>query len=152
MSTPVHQVMTAPVITVGPDTPVADAMRLLTEKRISGVPVIDAGRVVGMVSEADLLWRDGTLHVPVYLTLLDAMIPIGGTHLEDELRKAAGATAKDVMSHPPICIVPDADVTVAASRMLEHKINRLPVVDGNGHLVGIVARTDLLRAMQSQGA
>jgi CBS domain-containing protein len=143
--------MTAPVISVSPDTPVADVLKLLTDKRISGVPVVDGGRVVGMVSEADLLWREGRFHAPFYLTLLDAVIPIGGTHLEDELRKATGTTAKDVMSAPPICVVPDADVSVAASRMLDHSINRLPVVDGNGHLLGIVARADLLRTMQAPG-
>jgi CBS domain-containing protein len=152
MPTLVRDVMTTPVVTVAPETPVADVLKLLTERRISGVPVVEAGRVVGMISEADLLWREGRLHVPMYLTLLDAVIPIGGTHLEEELQKAVGANAKDVMTAPPICVVPDADVSVAASRMLDHGINRLPVVDGNGHLLGIVARTDLLRAMQSPQA
>jgi CBS domain-containing protein len=144
--------MTSQVITVAPETPVAEVLRLLTERRISGAPVVEAGRVIGMVSEGDLLWREGRLNAPVYLTLLDAVIPIGGTHFEEELRKATGATARDVMTAPPICIVPEADVSVAASRMLEHKINRLPVVDGNGHLLGIVARADLLRAMQAPGS
>lgn len=148
MPTSVREVMTSPVITVAPETPVADVLKLLTDHRISAVPVVDAGRVVGMVGESDLLWREGRLHAPFYLTLLDAIIPIGGTHLEAELRKAAGATAQDVMSSPPICIVPDADLTVAANRLLDHRLHSLSVVDGNGHLLGIVARADLLRAMQ----
>ncbi|MBC7543260.1 MAG: CBS domain-containing protein [Candidatus Sericytochromatia bacterium] len=148
MSAPlVRDVMTSPVITVTPDTTVSEIARLLTTRRISGVPVVDDGKVIGMVSEGDLLWKEGTLHAPIYVTLLDAIIPIGGPHFDEELRKAAGTTAKDVMTSPVIGIVPDADVTVAASRMLDHKINRLPVIDGHGHLLGIVARADLIRSL-----
>ena len=150
-ATPVRDVMTSPVITVSPETTVAEIAKLLTTRRISGVPVVSDGQVIGMVSEGDLLWKEGTLHAPVYVTLLDAIIPIGGTKFEEELRKAAGTTARDVMSSPVIAVLPDADVSVAATRMLDHKVNRLPVVDAAGLLVGIVARTDLVRSLVSQG-
>jgi CBS domain-containing protein len=145
--TPVREIMTSPVVTVSPDTQVADLARLLTERRISGVPVIADGIVIGMVSETDLLWKEGRLHAPIYVALLDAVIPIGGTRFDEELRKAAGATARDVMSSPVIGIVPDADVSVAATRMLDHKINRLPVIDHHGRLLGIVTRADLIRGL-----
>lgn len=147
LQTLVRDVMTSEVVTVGPEATVAEVARLLTEHRISGLPVVEDGRVIGIVSEADLLWRESRLHGPVYISLLDAVIPLGQSAFGEELRRAAAATARDVMSHPAIQIVPDAPVEVAATRMLDNEVNRLPVVDGRGHLVGIVARRDLIRSL-----
>jgi CBS domain-containing protein len=137
----VEQVMTRDVITVAPESPLKDVARLLVESRISGVPVCAAdGRILGVVSEADILRREDAASqvVPRVLAwLLDRFD--GGAH------KTGVRTAADVMTLPAITARPGQSAADVARLMVDNKINRLPVVT-NGKLVGIVSRADLVRA------
>jgi CBS-domain-containing membrane protein len=133
----VRDVMTRDVITVGLTATYKTVTELLAVWEISAVPVLDdAGRVVGMASEADLMpkveYEDGAEPAP----LLDRHRKARG--------KAAGATAADVMTSPAVTIGPDASVVEAARLMDRARVKRLPVVDADGELVGIVSRRDLL--------
>lgn len=139
----VERLMTRDVLVVAPDTPLKDVAALLTGKHISGVPVCDAtGAVLGVVSEADILRK--TEGVPP---------EIGGRmrwllrRVDGELAKVAARTAGEAMTSPALTIRPTQQVSDAARLMIEHRINRLPVVTG-GRLVGIVSRADLLRAFE----
>jgi CBS domain-containing protein len=128
----VHHAMTADVATVAPEAPLRDVARLLGLKQISGVPVVkDAGGVVGVVSEADLLRA--------------AEKPRRPRRLPFHRNGLRPGTAGAEMSSPPVTIAPDRAVAEAAALMLDRGVNRLPVVDG-GRLVGIVTRADLVRA------
>jgi len=134
----VHQLMTRDVATVTPQTSLKAVAVLLAARRISGVPVCDEGRVVGVVTEADILWKELGLG--------------GGKLIERFLDNAYGrtqrieaTTAGEAMTSPAITVRSDASVTTAAELMIDNKVNRLPVVDGT-KLVGIVARADLVRA------
>jgi CBS domain-containing protein len=140
--------MTRDVVTVTPETGVQDIARLLWSRGISGVPVVDAaGGLVGMVSELDLLVRNANLHIPQYLRVLDVMIPLGSRHhFEEELRRALGATAADVMTGDVVTVEPDTDLADAATLMLEKDVNRLPVV-ADGRIVGIISRADFVRLL-----
>jgi CBS domain-containing protein len=135
----VRDVMTQDVATVAPDTDLGDLAALLVEKRISGVPVVEGGRVVGVVSERDILFKERPsegLSRGVLAWLMDE----GDLTLKIDAR-----TVGEAMTSPPLTIAPSRGVADAAATMLDENVSRLPVVD-HGRLVGIVTRHDLVRA------
>ncbi|HZR91962.1 MAG TPA: CBS domain-containing protein [Gaiellaceae bacterium] len=137
----VEDVMTENVRTVTTDTPLKEVAEILAEQRISGLPVVEAGRVVGVVSEADILAKERG-EVPRRGGLL-------GLLLEDGLEARAkldAETAGEAMTSPAITIRRGRSLVEAAAKMIDAQVNRLPVVDDNDELVGIVTRADLVRA------
>ncbi len=137
----VRDVMTKKVVTVDRLTPFGEIVRLLTERRISGVPVLMMGRrVAGVVSEADLLAMEDE-------QVREARMASQATgRWPRALRKAHwGLTAGALMTAPAVTINPDATIPRAAQIMTSHHIRRLPVVGEDGHLLGLVTRRDLLR-------
>ncbi len=135
----VRDVMTTSVVTVDRITPYQEIDRLLTEHRISGLPVLKMGReVVGVVSEADLLAAEDETSRQARMST-----SMGRRHL---LRKPPrpGLTAGTLMTAPAVTIGPDATIPAAARLMNTHHVRRLPVVDKEGKLVGVVSRRDLL--------
>lgn len=138
----VNDVMSRTLLSVPPDMPLRDVARLLSEHRISGVPVMDDGVCLGIVSEADLLVKQ--LGRPVSRRLPIEWI-IGERHDPDEMRRRAATTARQAMTAPAVTIDADRPVREAAAMMVDHGINRLPVVAA-GRVVGIVTRSDLVRA------
>ncbi|MEV8561348.1 CBS domain-containing protein [Streptomyces sp. NPDC051917] len=134
----VSDVMTTPVVAVGRDAPFKEIVRVMDERHVSAVPVVSGeGRVVGVVSEADLLpkeeFRDRRP------TRSERM------RLRSDLAKADGVTAEEVMSAPAVTVRPDDTLARAARLMAAHHVKRLPVVDAEDGLRGIVSRGDLLR-------
>lgn len=135
--TTVRDIMTARVIAVREDATFKEMAAMLRASRISAFPVISAvGKVVGVVSEADLLpkeaaqdgepgWLDGILH-----------------HRDRE--KAAAVTAAELMTSPAVTIGPDEPVSAAARLMRDRRVKRLPVVNVTGYLIGIISRADVL--------
>jgi CBS domain-containing protein len=143
----IHELMTRNVITVAPDTPVTRIVSLLAGQAISGVPVVDGDRLIGVISEADLLMREKPLHTPAAIAFLGAILMVESQEKTyEEFRRHAGATARDIMSSPVVTISPDMEVAEAAQIMLDRNINRLPVVEGD-RMVGILTRKDLVRAL-----
>ncbi len=138
-----REIMTRDVTTVTPETSLRDLALLLTERQISGAPVVDAdGLVVGVISEADLLVkqlsRPLSRRVPVEWIL-------GERHDPEELRRRAATTVGEAMSAPAITIEIDRPIREAANLMVDRRVNRLPVL-ADGRLVGIVTRADLVGA------
>jgi CBS domain-containing protein len=146
----VRDIMEANPATVHPETPVEQVVALLRKHELPGVPVVDGeGRVVGMVTEADLVLPDdqGDLHLPHYINLFGGTVflePLG--RFETRLRKAFASNAADMMTADPDTVAPDTDVKDAARLVHESGHNRLPVVE-DGRLVGVVTRLDLLGAL-----
>lgn len=136
----VGDVMTADVVTVGRETRYLEITRLLADRGISAVPVVDdAGRVVGVVSEADLLRK-------VEFAGPDSPQPLWQWPSQRAARvKSEADTALQLMTSPAVTIEAGAGLAQAAKLMHEHDVKRLPVVDSSGKLAGIVSRTDLLR-------
>jgi CBS domain-containing protein len=134
--------MTKDVLTVAPSTQLKDAAQLLAEHRISGLPVVDDdGRVLGVLSEGDILFKEaGATDKPGFFERLLSG-PSGGFEL-----KLAARTVGEAMSAPALTIGPTRPVTVAATMMIDEGVNRLPVVDEENRLMGIVTRADLVRA------
>jgi CBS domain-containing protein len=146
----VRDIMDPSPATVRPDSPVEDVVRTLRAHELPGVPVIDEeGRVVGIVTEADLVLPDdeGDLHIPHYINLFGGTVflePL--SRFETRLRKAFASTAEDMMTAEPETVGPDTTVREAARIIHESGHNRLPVVE-DGRLVGVVTRLDVLGAL-----
>ena len=150
MAAIVRDIMDANPVTVHPDTPVEEVVAALRAHELPGLPVVDGqGRVVGMVTEADLVLPDeeGDLHIPHYINLFGGTIflePL--SRFEDRLRKAFASKAEDMMTSDPDTVSPDTTVQEAARIIHESGHNRLPVVE-DGRLVGVVTRLDVLGAL-----
>ncbi|MBD0333930.1 MAG: CBS domain-containing protein [Cyanobacteria bacterium Co-bin13] len=152
MAKTVADVMTANPITVRPETPLKDAIQLLAEKHFSGLPVVDeSGKLVGVLSETDLMWQETGVEPPPYIMLLDSVIYLKNpAKYNQELHKSLGQTVQEVMTADRIVtIAPDQSLREAAQLMHDRQIRRLPVVDDAGNLVGILTRGDIVREMAS---
>jgi CBS domain-containing protein len=138
----VHEVMTTEVATIGPDALLKEAAAELVRRRISGMPVVDAdGSVVGVVSETDIVAKEGDEQRSG--GFLQWFVDPGDPWLANRFD---AVTVGEAMSAPARVIGADRPVAQAATLMLEESINRLPVVDAEGRLVGVVSRGDLVRA------
>jgi CBS domain-containing protein len=138
----VRDLMSGDVQTLTPETPLRDAAATLISRDISGAPVCDVeGHVVGVLSESDIIFKErGAETEPSRLLSWLADAVVGGA-----FAKQAARTAGEAMTSPAIVVAPNSTVAVVARVMTERGVNRLPVVE-NGQLVGIVTRTDLVRA------
>jgi CBS-domain-containing membrane protein len=143
MRTTVRDVMTTRVVAVRKNATFKDIASLLTEFRVSAFPVLDdEGKVIGVVSEADMLSKEALVAaMGVQAVRLGR---IAGSPYHDEFAKAAAVTAADLMTNPPVVVTPDEPVTSAARLMYHGRVKRLPVVGEKGQLVGIVSRADVL--------
>lgn len=143
---PVRAVMTEKVIAVRQDTEIKEAARLLSENRISGMPVIDENeRVIGVVSEADILASAGIKRESKIRDIL--------RHLTGEtvISSRRGTRVGEIMSSPAITVGPDEDIRETGRILEEKRIKRLPVVDREGKLIGIISRADIIRAIGLEG-
>jgi len=146
--------MSRNIISVGRGTTVAAAIRLMLDNHISGLPVIDAGRLVGILTEGDLLRRSETgteRHRPRWLEIL-----MGPGRLADEYVRTHGRKVEEIMTRQPVSVTPDTPLDEIVALMERRRIKRVPVLDGDVP-VGIVSRADLLRALartleEQQGA
>ena len=130
MNAYVRDIMTTGVVTVRPDTLYRKVAAMLREHRVSGFPVTgDDGKVAGVVTETDLLAL------------------VAGRRRRGH-RAAGQATAGDLMSHPAVTVGPDDLVKAAARLMRKQRLQRLPVVDRDGRLAGVVSRSDVLSVFQ----
>ena len=143
-------IMTERVLTVAPDTPVAHVARLLREKHISGVPVVNQqGRVVGIVTEIDLIKRHARVHMPIYLPFLDSPIFLEDPRrYQEDVRRVLGTTAEEIMTRKVRTASPDTSVEDLATMMVEDRANPIPILDEEGVLVGIVSHTDIVHLVE----
>jgi CBS domain-containing protein len=138
----VSDVMTRDVLSVEPSTPLHEVARLLVDRSISGLPVVDNGRVVGVVSEADFV--DKQAHVNTERQRrLRRFLP-GSAEEQSAARRSSATVAGEIMTAPAMVIQPTATLSEAARAMERNGVNRLPVVDGD-QLVGIITRADIVR-------
>src|SRR3954467_3671569 len=142
--------------TVTPDTKAEDVARLLGERELHGVPVVnEGGRCVGIVTEKDLVIADeeGDLHIPHYIELFGGLVffPPELRVFERRLKKAAASRVRDLMTEPAIVVEPSTTIHEAAHTIVERGHSRLPVVE-HGRYVGIVTRADVLAALAAAEA
>ncbi|YAG13002.1 CBS domain-containing protein [Nostoc sp. DSM 114161] len=145
----VADVMSRDPIVVQAQTPLKEAIQILAERHISGLPVVDeGGKLVGIISETDLMWQETGVTPPAYIMFLDSVIYLKNpATYERDLHKALGQTVGEVMSTNPITISPEKTLKEAATLMHDRSVHRLPVLDSTGQVIGILTRGDIIRAM-----
>jgi CBS domain-containing protein len=148
----VRDIMTTPVITVLPTTPVTKIAQAMVQNDLTGVPVIRKGTVVGIVTDSDLVAQKSNIHSPSYVSMLHAFVMLrSATSVEKEIQKLLGSKAEDIMTSPVISVRSNDTINKLATKMVETKANPVPVID-DGKLVGIVSRHDLLKLVGRDAA
>ena len=145
-------IMTTEVVTVLPETPIAEAAKLLIESHFNGLPVVDkAGRLTGIICQDDLIFQQKKIPIPSFFTVLDGLIPLSSEKsIEKEVRKIAAVTVENAMTPDPVTVGPEAGIEDIASLMIKHDIHTMPVLD-QGTLVGIIGKEDILRTLVPPG-
>jgi len=140
--------MTTEVLTVSPETSIADLSKTLENRQIGGVPVVAKdGRLVGVITQSDLVDRARDLEMPPAINILDFHIYLQiPSHLLQRVEKLLGTTVGDCMTKDPVTVAPDAPVSQIAGLMAKQQVHTIPVVQG-GKIVGIIGKMDLVRAM-----
>ena len=130
--------------TLRPDETVEGVIKLFAESGISGAPVVDNGRLVGLVTEGDLIFRDADIKAPGFLDILGGLIPLGSwDEYRKEALKSAGVTVDEVMTRELITISPDASLAEASTLMADKRVKILPVAEGDA-LHSVITRMDIL--------
>ncbi|NLP45972.1 MAG: CBS domain-containing protein [Epulopiscium sp.] len=145
-------IMEKKVISVDGNMLVEEVAKILVKNKISGVPVIDEKKqVIGIVTEADLLSKEKEPRFPSYIEFLGSIIYIEGVQqYEEDLRKLVASKAKEIMTTPAYTVEENATIEEVAALMVEKRINRVPVVNINSELVGIISRADMLKPLLNQ--
>ena len=146
MKLTVCDVMTRTVVVVNESAPFKDVVRRMQEFRVSALPVVDEnGRLVGIVSEADLILKeDPELDEPTHL--------FERRRHRSDRHKAAGLVVRELMTAPVITVAPETTLGEAARLMHRKAVKRLPVTDGTGRILGILSRSDLLKVFLREDA
>ncbi|HPA15527.1 MAG TPA: CBS domain-containing protein [Desulfobacterales bacterium] len=144
----VKDIMTKNLITVTPDTEITHASKLLLEKHVNGIPVVDrSGTLVGILCQSDLIAQQKKLPIPSVFSFLDGLISLTSRkHFEKEIQKIAAITVSQAMTANPVTVSPETTIEEAATLMVEKNFHTLPVLEG-GRLVGIVGKEDVLRTL-----
>jgi CBS domain-containing protein len=144
--------MNRELLTVTPSTPISEAVKLLVDRHIGGLPVIDdAGKLVGVISESDLMWREQGVEQPPYMLFLGGIIYFQNLLTYDrDLHKALGQTVGEVMTPHAISITAETTLPEAAKIMHDKKLRRLPVIDDRQHPIGIITEGDIVRAIANE--
>jgi CBS domain-containing protein len=140
------EIMETNVITVKKETTIEEIAHILTDKNISGVPVVDDGnKVIGMVSQKDLLYKDVEPRFPAVVEILGGLIFLKGVkHYQEELKKLVATKAEDIMTQKVISVTEETEVEKVAEIMVEKDVNRIPVLR-EGKLIGIISRADIVK-------
>lgn len=141
-------IMTSGALTLEPENDVATAAKLMLEKHLNGLPVVDGdGKLVGVICQSDLVAQQKTISMPSLFTILDGFISFSSNEeLEREVNKIAATKVEHAMTPDPITIEPDTSIEKIADLMVERKFYTLPVVE-NGKLVGVVGKEDVLKVL-----
>lgn len=147
----VKDLMTEKVITVNEDMTLDKVAEILSENRISGVPVVDQeNRVIGLITEADIISQTETVKTNAFKELLRHLL--GEPVPRRSGKSLSELKVKDVMTSPPLTASPDMDIREVARILDEKRIKRLPVVDKEGRLIGIISRQDIVRFLSRESS
>jgi CBS domain-containing protein len=146
-----RDIMTTEVLTVSPETSISDLSKILENRKIGGLPVVDkGGRLLGVITQSDLVERARDLELPPAINILDfhfyLQIP---SHLLQRVEKMLGTTVGDCMTPNPVTVTPDTPVARIAALMAKQKMHTIPVLEGD-KIVGVIGKMDLVRAMAQE--
>lgn len=143
-----RDIMTTEVLTVRPETSISELSKVLENRKIGGLPVVDkAGRLRGVITQSDLVERARDLELPPAINILDfhfyLQIP---SHMLHKVEKMLGTTVGDCMSPNPVTVAPDTPIAMIAALMEKKKVHTIPVLEGD-KIVGVIGKMDLIRAL-----
>ena len=141
-------IMTQDVVTVNKNQPISDLAIIFIENHFNGVPVLDnTGKVVGMVTQGDLIEQNKNLHIPTVIALFDAVLFLESEKkFEDDLKKLTGSKIEDIYHKNFITVSPDTYLSEIITLMAEKDIHTLPVLDGD-KLIGIIGKQNIIHEM-----
>jgi CBS domain-containing protein len=140
----VGEIMETDWPTLEPQSTIENAIKLFAEAQISGAPVVSEGRLLGIITEGDLIFQDADIKAPGFLDILGGLIPLGSTEeYRREVLKSAGVTVDEVMTDDVTTVTPKTTLVEAATVMVDKRRKILPVVEGE-RLVGVITRMDIL--------
>ena len=146
--TTAEDLMTRDPIRVHPDTDISEAIHLLLEKNINGIPVVDQeDNLVGIICQSDLVAMQKKIPLPSMFTVLDSILPLSSTaKMDREIKKIAATRVEDAMTPKPVAVKRDTTLEELAEIMVAKKYHTLPVAEA-GKLVGVVGKSDVLRTL-----
>lgn len=144
-----QDIMNQDVVTVTPKTSVEEAADIMSQENVSGLPVVQDGKLIGVVSEKDLIIKNKKLNSPGFINILDGVFLKNPRKFEEEFKKFIAVDVKDLMTEEVVQINLDTPLDEIASLMVDKDVNRLPVVEDD-KLVGIVTRGDIVRNMAGE--
>lgn len=141
-------IMTKDFLTISPDMGVEELARLLLRKDVSGAVVVDKrGKLLGVVTESDLIAKEKNLHLPTIVTLFDAVIYLETSdHFKEELNRMVASQVEDIYRRDPVTITPETTLGDIATIMTTKRIHFIPVVESD-QIQGVVGRREILRAL-----
>jgi len=144
--------MNTSFLTITPDMGVDELARLFTRKHISGAVVVNKkGKLLGVVTESDLIAKEKNLHLPTVVSIFDAVIYLESSdHFKEELQRMLASQVEDIYSRDPITIIADTNLADIATLMTEDGVHFLPVME-NGHVAGVVTKREVIEALASLG-
>jgi CBS domain-containing protein len=143
-----QDIMTTEVITISPEADITEAVKILLDKGVNGLPVVDnTGHLVGILCQSDLVRMQKSLPIPSLFTLLDGFVPMSSSALlEAEVRRIAASKVSDAMSTKVVTIGPDMTIDEIAALMVDKKFHTLPVTN-KGQLLGVVGKKDVIKTL-----
>ncbi|MBU5308591.1 CBS domain-containing protein [Clostridioides mangenotii] len=152
MNKTAKEVMTTDVIVAKEEDSIADVAKLLIEERIGGLPVINSeNKVVGIISETDIIKKEKYIEPPMFVNLLEGIIFLDDIRkMENDIKKVAAYKVEDLMSKDIIMVNENDSFDYVANIMIKKSINRVPVVDNDSKLKGIICRYDIIKALYNE--
>ncbi len=143
-----RDIMTKEILTVTPKTSVSELAELFTTHNINGVPVVDdEGRLLGVVTENDLIYQKKKVHIPTVINILDSVIYLESPEkMKQEMQKITGVTVQDIYTSNVITIGQETPIDEIATIMAEKNIHTLPVLD-NDNLIGVIGKGDIIKTL-----
>lgn len=142
------EIMSSNVMTVTKELAIKELAQLFIEHNVNGFPVVDdTGKVVGIVTEGDLIEQKKNLHIPTVIALFDAVIYLeNDKNFEKDVQRYTGTKVEDIYKENPVTVQPNTPIEEIASIMANKDIHTLPVVDG-GKLIGVIGKLDVIKGM-----
>lgn len=143
-----QDIMTSDPIVVDPETEIPEAARLLLEKNINGIPVVNENNeLLGIICQSDLVSLQRKIPLPSLFTLFDSLLPLSSaSKMEKEIKKIAAVRVKEAMTSDPESVTRETTLEELAEIMVKKKYHTLPVVE-DGRLVGVVGKADVLKTL-----
>ena len=144
----VAEVMTEQVITIVPEATIGEAARVMANKRVKRLPVVDDdGQLIGIVTEKNLIEQNKNLHIPTVISLFDAVIYLeSGKKFEEEMKRLSATRVNDIFTPNAVTVSPGTSVPDIATLMAEKSIHTIPVVEG-GKILGIIGKLDVIKGL-----